>query len=55
MTNRKSYVAYRMAPLRVTFKVIFAAWNLYVHPPRWFASMMVRWRSNTRWHQRNWW
>jgi len=59
-TNIKSYVAYRMLLLRVTFsdleslKVTFVVWNLCVHPPRWFC-IMVRWRSKTRWRQQHWW
>jgi len=44
-----------MAPLWVTLKVTFAVWNICVHPPRWFASTMVRWRSNTRCRQKHWW
>jgi len=54
-TNIKSYVAYQMAPLQVTFKVTFAVWNLCVHPLQWFTSMMVCWRSNMRCRQQQWW
>jgi len=48
-----------MTPLRVTFidlKGLFCCLKyLCVHPPRWFASMMVRWLSNMRWRQQHWW
>jgi len=47
-----------MAPLRMTFNDLeghICCLKLCIHPPRWFASMMVRWRSNMRGCQQRWW
>jgi len=44
-------MSYRMAPILTTFGDLeghFCCWNLCVHPPRWFACMVVHWRSNAR-------
>jgi len=47
-------MAYQMALLPATFGDLEGNFCCLKPPPRWFASMIVRWWSNTRWRQ-HWW